>query len=167
MVSRNGAFGILVGTAVGTLFLVPAHGSAQDPLSVSCADMVFTSRLEDLNRCAEQGHAVSQYNLGVRYASGRGVPKDDAGARVWMLPSWAADGAQINLRLTDGNGGGVTEDDAEEAVHWYRLAAEQGHTRAQLNLGAMYATGEGVPQDLVFAYMWSDFSAAQGNESAL
>ena len=29
MVSRVGAFGILMGAAVGTLFLVPAHGSAQ------------------------------------------------------------------------------------------------------------------------------------------
>ena len=28
--SRNGAFGILIGAAVGTLFLVPAHGSAQE-----------------------------------------------------------------------------------------------------------------------------------------
>ena len=38
MVGRNGAFGILMGAAVGTLFLVPAHGSAQDSLSVPCAD---------------------------------------------------------------------------------------------------------------------------------
>ena len=32
-VIRDGAFGILIGAAVGTLFLVPAHGSAQDSLS--------------------------------------------------------------------------------------------------------------------------------------
>ena len=29
MVSRDGAFGMLMGAAVGTLFLVPVHGSAQ------------------------------------------------------------------------------------------------------------------------------------------
>ena len=38
MVSRDGAFGILIGAAAGTLLLVPAYGSAQDSLSVSCAD---------------------------------------------------------------------------------------------------------------------------------
>ena len=44
MVGRHGAFGILVGAAVGTLLLVPAQGSAQDSLSVSCADVDFTDR---------------------------------------------------------------------------------------------------------------------------
>ena len=40
----------------------------------------------------------------------------------------------------------VPQDDAE-AVRWYRLAAEQGHSKAQYNLGLMNDTGEGVPQD--------------------
>ncbi len=58
MVSRDGAFGILMGAAVGTLFLVPAHGSAQDSLAVSCADVTLrSSGLEDLTRCSEQGLA--------------------------------------------------------------------------------------------------------------
>ena len=30
MVSRDGAIGILMGAAIGALFLVPAHGSAQE-----------------------------------------------------------------------------------------------------------------------------------------
>ena len=47
-------------------------------------------------------------------------------------------------------GKGVPQDDAE-AVRWFRLAAEQGHAYAQYNLGRMYATGEGVPEDFVAA----------------
>jgi TPR repeat protein len=39
---------------------------------------------------------------------------------------------------------------------WYRLAAEQGHAKAQYNLGLMYYNGEGVPEDYVIAYMWWD-----------
>ena len=35
-----------------------------------------------------------------------------------------------------GNGEGVLKDDAE-AVHWYRLAADQGNASAQNNLGVM------------------------------
>ncbi len=40
MVGRDGAFGILIGAAVGTLF-VSAHGSAQDSTSLSCADVFY------------------------------------------------------------------------------------------------------------------------------
>ncbi len=45
MVSRDGAFGILMAATVGTLFLVPAHGSAQDSLSVS---VFFTIKLSGI-----------------------------------------------------------------------------------------------------------------------
>ena len=37
-------------------------------------------------------------------------------------------------------GEGVPQNDAE-AAKWWRRAAEQGHTKAQYNLGAMYAKG--------------------------
>ena len=40
----------------------------------------------------------------------------------------------------------VIRDDAEAAM-WYRRAAEQGNTDAQIFLGHMYANGRGVPQD--------------------
>jgi len=59
----------------------------------------------------------------------------------------------------------VPEDDVE-AVRWYRLAAEQGHSSAQLNLGSAYNLGRGVPEDHVLAYMWANLSAAHGNEYA-
>ena len=43
----------------------------------------------------------------------------------------------------------------------YRLAADQGHAGAQSNLGAMYATGQGVPQDDVQAHMWFNLAASR------
>ena len=57
-------------------------------------------------------------------------------------------------------GAGVPED-ATEAVRWYRLAADQGHARAQLNLGVKYRNGEGTPQDFVEAHMWANLAASQ------
>ena len=63
------------------------------------------------------------------------------------------------------NGEGVLEDDAE-AVRWYRLAAEQGHSGAQRNLGLMYRNGEGVLENDAEAYAWLNIAAAQGRESA-
>ena len=82
MVSRDGAFGILMGAAAGTLFLVPAHGSAQDSLAVSCADVYALSPLEYLLPCAEQ--AAVQYALGFKYDLGLGVPKDLTEAARWF-----------------------------------------------------------------------------------
>ena len=41
---------------------------------------------------------------------------------------------------------GVAQDD-EEAVDWYRRAADQGHAEAQYPLGKMYAKGQSVARD--------------------
>ena len=56
--------------------------------------------------------------------------------------------------------------DYNEAVKWYRKAAEQGHARAQNNLSWMYAHGEGVPQDYAEAVKWSRKAADQGHPGA-
>ena len=49
---------------------------------------------------------------------------------------------------------------------WYRLDDEQGLAEAQINLGSMYANGEGIPRDYVQAYAWWNIAAARGNEIA-
>ena len=56
--------------------------------------------------------------------------------------------------------------DYEQAVAWYRLAAEQGHAAAQNNLGAMYESGYGVKKDMALAREWIGKAAAQGLEAA-
>jgi TPR repeat protein len=57
--------------------------------------------------------------------------------------------------------------DYAEAVRWYRKAAEQGLASAQFDLGLMYASGQGVPQDYVLAHMWLNLSASnsRGDQS--
>ena len=42
--------------------------------------------------------------------------------------------------------------------------AEQGDASAQINLGVMYATGRGVPQDYVSAHMWLNLGASKARE---
>ena len=46
---------------------------------------------------------------------------------------------------------GVSQD-FSEAVRLFKLSAAQGLATAQLNLGVMFARGEGVAQDYVRAY---------------
>ena len=72
------------------------------------------------------------------------------------------------------NGRGIPHNDTE-AVRWYRMAAEQGHAKAQLNtqielrlgmpllnLGVMYANGRGIPQNDIEAVRWFRMAAEQG-----
>ena len=43
----------------------------------------FQTALKEWNPLADQGHAGAQYNLGIMYANGYGVPEDDAEAVRW------------------------------------------------------------------------------------
>ncbi len=47
-------------------------------------------------------------------------------------------------------------------MKWWKLAAEQGGTFAQNNLGRAYAKGQGVIQDNVYAHMWFNIAASSG-----
>ena len=73
--------------------------------------------------------------------------------------------AMFNLGVKYELGEGVLEDD-EEAVKWFRKAAELGDEVAMYNLGVMYAKGDGVIQDDVEAYAWLNVAAAKGLKRA-
>jgi len=48
-------------------------------------------------------------------------------------------------------------------VAWYRKAADQGYAVAQFNLGRMYGSGQGVPQDYVEAHKWFNLGASRAS----
>ena len=58
------------------------------------------------------------------------------------------------------------EENYEEAARWYRMAAEQGVSEAQNNLGVMYKDGQGVKQDFKEAAHWFLLAAQQDNTLA-
>lgn len=60
------------------------------------------------------------------------------------------------------------EDDGnnEEAVHWYRKAAEQGHLDAQFNAGNCHQNGIGTSINLEQARHWFTRAAEQGDQEA-
>ena len=116
---------------------------------------------------AEQGDAAAQYNLGLMYYTGQGVPQDYIEAVKWYRLS-AEQGyaeGQYNLGVIYHEGQGVGQgvpQDYIEGLKWYRLAAKQGFTHAQLNLGVLYHEGQGVPQDYIAALKWFRLAADQG-----
>jgi TPR repeat protein len=147
---------------IRALFLA-AFFSAIGPVGVTAQS---AANIAKWRKAAEQGVAYAQYNLGVMYTSGQGVPKD-AKLAVQSFRRAAEQGfadAQNNLGVMYASGQGVPKDD-KIAVQWYRRAAEQGDAKAQSNLGLMYWKGKGVPQDLVQAYKWTYLATAQSGLS--
>ena len=58
------------------------------------------------------------------------------------------------------------ENEPNESLKWFCLAANQGHVESQTELSNRYADGAGVPLDDVLAYMWANLAAVSGNEIA-
>ena len=54
----------------------------------------------------------------------------------------------------------------EQAVHWWKLAAEQGDADAQINLGDCFLNGEGVAKSFEHAVHWFKLAAKQGQAHA-
>ena len=88
---------------------------------------------------AEQGDAQAQYYLGICYANGKGVQKDDAKAFEWMQKA-AEQGyakAQTNLGVLYYQGDGVKQN-INKADEWFNKAIKQGDTIARDNAQKMY-----------------------------
>src|SRR3989344_2113012 len=121
-------------------------------------------RSAQLQKQADSGDAGAQFDLGMRYAKGEGVPKDIVKAVEWHQKA-AAQGhakAQFALGFMYNNGIGVPKD-AAKAAEWYQKAAAQGNADAQFSLGMAYADGEGVPKNATKAAEWLQKAAAQGD----
>jgi hypothetical protein len=132
---------------------------------------------------ADNGYALAQYNMGKMYQGGLGVPIDTLQAAKWYVLA-ARQGnatAQYSLAFLYVNDPAVTcsavvprdcvallgdAPDLALGAIWYHLAAEQGMSEAQNNLGGLYGAGLGVPQDDIKAYAWFSVSADQGNAAA-
>ena len=111
---------------------------------------------------AKQGDVRAQYNIGVLYDRGLGVPQNYAEATRWygIAAERGHVDAQANLGFAYEQGRGVAQDFAQ-AAKWYRKAAERGDVVAQANLGTLYANGSGVEQDDIRAHMWLNLAASR------
>ena len=86
----------------------------------------YATALREWTPLAKQGDANAQYNLGVMYDNGRGVPQGYKTAVKWyrLAAEQGYADAQYNLGLMYAEGRGVPKDD-KTALKWYKLAAER------------------------------------------
>jgi Sel1 repeat len=127
----------------------------------------YTTVLRLIRPLADQGQADAQFNLGLMYYRGEGIPQNYVEAMRWCR--LAADQghafAQSHLGTMYYKGHGVPQNFAE-AAKWYRRADDQGDAFGQHNLGVMYHNGEGLPQDYAEAAKWYRRAADQGHADA-
>ena len=72
---------------------------------------------------------------------------------------------ELGSSITPLLGIGVVDD--ARVVHWFRLAADQGDARSQIELGLYHLSGRVVPQDYKQAAVLFQFAADQGNDDAM
>jgi TPR repeat protein len=119
--------------------------------------------LKWFRRAADKGFAPAQYNLGLAYELGHGVPADEREAfKSYLMAAEQGFGAaQFNVGNMYAAGRGVGQD-LFEANLWFKQAAEKGIVEAQFNLGLAYEAGRGVRKDEAQAVRWYKQAADRG-----
>ncbi len=117
----------------------------------------YATALRLLHPLAEQGDAEAQFNLGVMYDKGQGVPQDYAQAAKWYRKAaeQGNDEAQNNLGTMYAYGRGVPQDYVQ-AHMWFNLAASRGNAFATKNRGiiAQFMTPEQIAEAQRLARSW-------------
>jgi localization factor PodJL len=116
-----------------------------------------------LHVAASQGDPRAEFEFGVRYAEGRGVPQDLAAAAEWFERA-AKQGlapAQFRLGGQYEKGMGVKKD-LDRARHLYLAASQSGNAKAMHNLAVLYAEGIDGKPDYTTAASWFRKAADHG-----
>lgn len=108
-----------------------------------------------LREAAETGNPLALFEIGNRYADGRGVDANPEEAAVWyeMAAELGLAIARYKVGSLYEKGIGV-ERDVSVAESWYRLAADQGNAGAMHNLGVLLAMGATGPANNEEAARW-------------
>jgi TPR repeat protein len=123
-------FLLLVGSLLATVPVWAAEGD-WDQARTAHERGDYAAEAALIRPLAEKGYAFAQFNLGVLYDQGKGVPQDNALAMQWYRKA-AEQGlpqAQVNLAIMYEEGQGVPPDYAQ-AYFWYALADGQGDSQA-------------------------------------
>ena len=104
---------------------------------------------------AMRGDAVAQYELGARYADGRGLPRDAKASAQWIEKAAEQGLAPAQYRMGSYFEKGVGVDrDFIRARAYYERAAKAGNARAMHNLAVLFAEGEEGKPDYAAASDW-------------
>jgi localization factor PodJL len=106
---------------------------------------------------------AAEYELGIRYTEGRGLPQSAPEAVRWLQRAADAGFAPAQFRLAGLNekGDGIKKD-VQTARRLYLAAAGKGHAKAMHNLAVLYAEGVDGKPDYKAASEWFRKAASYG-----
>lgn len=112
---------------------------------------------EWFQKAAASNDPLGAYKLGCYYdGQGEGVVASDSNEALKYKLVAAKAGyalAQHDVAQLYGR-----QDNADEAVKWWKMAGDQGYPRALYNLSGSYFQGKGAPKDLSLAYAYFKLS---------
>ncbi|BAT59924.1 localization factor PodJL [Variibacter gotjawalensis] len=118
---------------------------------------------QGLRSAALTGNAAAEYEVGVRFAEGRGVAQSYEQAARWLERAANRNSAPAQYRLGSlyEKGNGVKKD-LDQARRLYRAAADAGNGKAMHNLAVLYAEGIDGQPDFPRAVEWFRKAAMHG-----
>ena len=123
---------------------------------------------EYFKKAADSGCPASQYQLGLMYLSGKGVPKDTSTAFRYISLAHIGDNEKaatvLGIMLMDGIG---TIQNPSRAFKVLSEEAKKGDTEAEFRIGLIYLGGEGAPQNEKKAYEYINAAATKGHGGAI
>jgi len=131
------------------------------------ANQQLTEAINAYRKAADKGSTSAMVELGVLFATGSGVHKDEAQARKLFERAAEAGNPRgvSNLAALPGSSGASSDPTKARAL--LAKAAEANSAEAQYQLGLMMADGVGGPKDDVAARALFERAAAQGHPGAL
>lgn len=125
----------------------------------------FKNAANYFNAAYHLGNTTGAYNLALLYSDSN-APFYDAKKALSIFLELARKGHapsqnKVGMFLASGT---VLEKDFKEAVKWFELSSKQGYVEAQCNLAYMYATGQGVWQNLGRAHAFARPGYEKGDE---
>ena len=123
---------LLVGA--GSFFLIRLNRDARvvDSGVVEFKKGNYEEAVRILGPYADRGNDAAELNMGMAYAFGLGVPKDSQRARKLLKAAEPGMAAAMYLWVAQSfETGDEVKKDPDEALIWYRIAAEEGSAEAK------------------------------------
>lgn len=155
---RAGLFALLAGAAAiftttaaglafssGSGFVSGVTARLAGKVTPAPSDLPLPVGTAALQAAARSGDLAAAYEVGMRYADGRGVATDTGAAVKWL--GFAVSQGYVPAAFRLGGLYETTAGDPAEARRFYEWAAENGNIRAMHNLAVLYSKGHFAAAD--------------------
>ncbi|KTC85900.1 tetratricopeptide repeat protein [Legionella drozanskii] len=127
----------------------------------------YLKALESYQLAAQKGDAVGEYDLGLIYEKGKGLPVDYAKAQALFTKSSDKGYSEAMTQLAGMYFNGLgAERNEQKALQLYKQAAALGDPDALYQLGLLSETGVATKLDFPSAVTYYQEAAAKGNDTA-